>query len=54
MSLTSGENFPSIAPLKINLLKKKEKNVDMFNTYFHYMLHLMLPPPPKKRAGIVA
>lgn len=47
LSLTSGENFPSIAPLKIYLLKKKEKNVDMFNTYFHYMLHLM-PPPPKK------
>lgn len=48
LSLTSGENFPSIAPLKIYLLKKKEKNVDMFNTYFHYMLHLM-PPPPKKK-----
>lgn len=52
--------FPINSPIK-NIFtekkniywKKKEKNVDMFNTYFHYMLHLM-PKLGQHSGGVVA
>lgn len=49
LSLTSGENFPSIAPLKIYLLKKKMLTYSILIFTTCYAWWAPPPLPPKKK-----